>query len=64
MCNTGQQGQLACTSFAGDKAYPRRRNVYVYEDPVRNDIQLLSYYIAKFRQERPAVSIKELPSGI
>ncbi|KAK9688167.1 hypothetical protein QE152_g35739 [Popillia japonica] len=58
----GQHGQLSCVSFAGDKCYPRRRNVYVYEDPVRNDIQLLSYYIAKFRQERPAVSIKELPS--
>ncbi|GJQ66461.1 hypothetical protein Trydic_g4461 [Trypoxylus dichotomus] len=59
----GQHGQLACISFAGDKSYPRRRNVYVYEDPVRNDIQLLSYYISKFRQERPAVSIKELPSA-
>lgn len=64
MCNVGQHGQLSCISFAGDKSYPRRRNVYAYEDPVRNDIQLLSYYIAKFRQERPAVSIKELPSGI
>ncbi|XP_022913082.1 uncharacterized protein [Onthophagus taurus] len=56
------QGYLSCVSFAGDKVHPRRRNVYVYEDPVRNDIQLLSYYISKFRQEKGGATIKELPS--
>ncbi|XP_022913080.1 uncharacterized protein CG45076-like isoform X8 [Onthophagus taurus] len=57
------QGYLSCVSFAGDKVHPRRRNVYVYEDPVRNDIQLLSYYISKFRQEKGGATIKELPSA-
>jgi len=56
------QGQLSCVSYAGDYAHPRRRNVYVYEDPVRNDIQLMSYYNSKFKQDKPSVSIKELPS--
>ncbi|KAK9876180.1 hypothetical protein WA026_011298 [Henosepilachna vigintioctopunctata] len=47
------QGRLACISYIGDRgAYGRRRNVYVYEDPVKNDIQLLSFYINKFREEK------------
>ncbi|CAH0550501.1 unnamed protein product [Brassicogethes aeneus] len=46
------QGHLSCVSYAGDRAYNRRRNVWMYEDPMRNDIQLLSYYIQKFRSEK------------
>jgi hypothetical protein len=47
-------GRLACVSFAGERAQPRRRNVYAYDDPVKNDIQLLSYYIAHFRNQKAA----------
>ncbi|KAL3288849.1 hypothetical protein HHI36_003296 [Cryptolaemus montrouzieri] len=47
------QGRLSCVSYVGDRgAYGRRRNVYVYEDPVKNDIQLLSFYINKFKEEK------------
>ncbi|XP_017775203.1 PREDICTED: uncharacterized abhydrolase domain-containing protein DDB_G0269086-like isoform X2 [Nicrophorus vespilloides] len=49
-------GRLACVTLVGDKPQPRRRNVYMYEDPVRNDIQLLSYYITKFRDEKAALA--------
>jgi len=62
------QGHLACVTFAGEKTHPRRRNVYVYQDPVRNDIQLLSYYINRFREEKAlkpkavkAESVEEKP---
>ncbi|KAJ8963167.1 hypothetical protein NQ318_018632, partial [Aromia moschata] len=46
------QGRLACVSYAGDRAYSRRPHIYLYEDPLKNDIQLLSYYINKFKQEK------------
>ncbi|XP_049816976.1 golgin subfamily A member 6-like protein 22 isoform X2 [Aethina tumida] len=54
------QGHLSCVSYAGNRAYPRRRNVWLYEDPLRSDIQLLSYYIEKFRQEKGSAKIKEI----
>jgi hypothetical protein len=46
------QGHLSCVSYAGDKGYNRRRPLAIYEDALKNDIQLLSYYITKFRQEK------------
>ncbi|XP_068894272.1 uncharacterized protein CG45076-like isoform X2 [Tenebrio molitor] len=38
--------------YIGDKGYNRRRPLAIYEDALKNDIQLLSYYITKFRQEK------------
>nr|CAI5864263.1 unnamed protein product [Callosobruchus analis] len=32
--------------------YSRRSHLFLYEDPMRNDIQLLSFYINKFKQEK------------
>lgn len=49
---TTGQGHLSCVTYGGEKAYGRRRHLYFYEDPVKNDIQLLSYYINKFKQEK------------
>ncbi|XP_063922181.1 uncharacterized protein CG45076-like isoform X5 [Zophobas morio] len=46
------QGHLSCVSYAGGKPYDRRRPLTMYEDALKNDIQLLSYYITKFRQEK------------
>lgn len=46
------QGHLSCVKYGGDRGYNRRHNLAYYEDPVKNDIQLLSYYINKFRQEK------------
>ncbi|XP_074032561.1 uncharacterized protein isoform X4 [Leptinotarsa decemlineata] len=46
------QGHLSCISYAGERAYNRRPHIYLYEDPLRNDIQLLSYYINKFKQDK------------
>ncbi|XP_044263892.1 uncharacterized protein CG45076-like isoform X5 [Tribolium madens] len=45
-------GHLSCVSYAGDKSYSRRRPLTMFEDALRNDIQLLSYYITKFRDEK------------
>ncbi|GLV32916.1 uncharacterized protein CBL_20065 [Carabus blaptoides fortunei] len=51
---------LACVRYAGNKAYSRRRNLTLQEiyamqsDTVRNDIQLLSYYI-NANKERKAL---------
>ncbi|XP_008200166.1 uncharacterized protein CG45076 isoform X4 [Tribolium castaneum] len=45
-------GHLSCVSYAGDKGYSRRRPLTMFEDALRNDIQLLSYYITKFRDEK------------
>ncbi|KAJ8979312.1 hypothetical protein NQ317_004071 [Molorchus minor] len=50
--NMISQGRLASVSYAGDRAYSRRPHIYLYEDPLKSDIQLLSYYINKFRQEK------------
>ncbi|XP_044263889.1 uncharacterized protein CG45076-like isoform X2 [Tribolium madens] len=38
--------------YIGDKSYSRRRPLTMFEDALRNDIQLLSYYITKFRDEK------------
>ncbi|XP_970759.2 uncharacterized protein CG45076 isoform X7 [Tribolium castaneum] len=38
--------------YIGDKGYSRRRPLTMFEDALRNDIQLLSYYITKFRDEK------------
>ncbi|KAG5894658.1 hypothetical protein JTB14_017368 [Gonioctena quinquepunctata] len=46
------QSHLSCVSYAGDRAYNRRPHIYLYENPLRNDIQLLSYYINKFKDEK------------
>ncbi|XP_060517604.1 uncharacterized abhydrolase domain-containing protein DDB_G0269086-like isoform X4 [Cylas formicarius] len=45
-------GHLAAVSYAGERAYNRRPYVYLYENPLHSDIQLLSYYINKFKQEK------------
>lgn len=45
-------GHLASVSYAGGRAYDRRPYIYLYENPLQNDIQLLSYYINKFKQEK------------
>jgi hypothetical protein len=55
------QGHLSCVSYAGDKGYNRRRPLAIYEDALKNDIQLLSYYITKFRQEK--TQPKEIKAG-
>ncbi|XP_044744314.1 golgin subfamily A member 6-like protein 22 isoform X2 [Coccinella septempunctata] len=53
------QGHLSCVSYVGDRGvHGRRRNVYIYEDPVKNDIQLLSFYINKFREEKKQKAIE------
>ncbi|XP_056638418.1 uncharacterized protein CG45076-like isoform X7 [Diorhabda sublineata] len=45
-------GHLASVSYAGDRVYSRRPHLYLYEDPLKSDIQLLSYYINRFKQEK------------
>ncbi|XP_066154786.1 uncharacterized protein CG45076-like isoform X2 [Euwallacea fornicatus] len=45
-------GHLASVSYAGGRAYDRRPYIYMYENPLQSDIQLLSYYINKFKQEK------------
>ncbi|XP_050294896.1 uncharacterized protein CG45076-like isoform X4 [Anthonomus grandis grandis] len=45
-------GRLSCVSYAGGRAYDRRPHIYLYENPLQSDIQLLSYYINKFKQEK------------
>ncbi|KAL1512732.1 hypothetical protein ABEB36_002272 [Hypothenemus hampei] len=45
-------GRLASVSYAGARAYDRRPHIYLYENPLQSDIQLLSYYINKFKQEK------------
>ena len=63
------QGHLACITYGGEKGYGRRRTLYTYEDPVKNDIQLLSYYINKFRQDKnlaprePKEKLEEQPKA-
>ncbi|CAH1108620.1 unnamed protein product [Psylliodes chrysocephalus] len=52
-------GHLACVSYAGDRGYSRRPHLYLYEDPMKNDIQLLSYYINKFKHEKAVTSGSE-----
>ncbi|XP_021918288.1 uncharacterized abhydrolase domain-containing protein DDB_G0269086-like isoform X3 [Zootermopsis nevadensis] len=37
------KGHLACVSFAGGRAFPRRKNLYD-DDRVKNDVQYLSHY--------------------
>nr|CAH7724281.1 unnamed protein product [Callosobruchus chinensis] len=45
----------------------RRSHLFLYEDPMRNDIQLLSFYINKFKQEKamsggaPAIEQTKVP---
>lgn len=48
--------------YGGEKGYGRRRQLYYYDDPVKNDIQLLSYYINKFKQEK-AQGLREPTKG-
>lgn len=55
-------GHLAAVTYSGGKAYGRRPNIYVHQDPVKDDIQLLSYYINKFRSDK-AVLAREAASG-
>ncbi|XP_050294895.1 uncharacterized protein CG45076-like isoform X3 [Anthonomus grandis grandis] len=38
--------------YIGGRAYDRRPHIYLYENPLQSDIQLLSYYINKFKQEK------------
>jgi len=38
------KGHLACVSFAGGRAFPRRKNLFSDDDRVRNDVQFLSHY--------------------
>ena len=38
------KGHLACVSFAGGRAFPRRKNLFADDDRVRNDVQYLSHY--------------------
>ncbi|XP_050514257.1 uncharacterized protein CG45076 isoform X8 [Diabrotica virgifera virgifera] len=52
-------GHLAAVSYAGDRVYSRRPHIYLYEDPLKNDIQLLSYYINKFKQEKAITASSE-----
>uniref|UniRef100_A0A1Y1LFY3 Uncharacterized protein n=1 Tax=Photinus pyralis TaxID=7054 RepID=A0A1Y1LFY3_PHOPY len=63
-------GHLAAVTYSGGKGYGRRppHVTLVLNDPVKNDIQLLSYYINKFRTEKALanetdekVEEKELP---
>ncbi|KAK5647547.1 hypothetical protein RI129_002439 [Pyrocoelia pectoralis] len=51
---------LAAITYSGGKGYGRRPNhiTLILNDPVKNDIQLLSYYINKFRNEK-ALMAKE-----
>ncbi|KAF7283200.1 hypothetical protein GWI33_001167 [Rhynchophorus ferrugineus] len=51
-------GRLAAVSYAGGRAYDRRPYVYLYDNPLQSDIQLLSYYINKFKQEKTFDSSK------
>lgn len=60
---TAGQGHLACVTYGGEKSYGRRRHLYFYDDPVKSDIQLLSYYINKFKQEK-AQGLREPTKGI
>lgn len=56
-------GHLSCVRYSGGSPYNRRPQLtYGFEDTLKNDIQLLSYYITKFRNEK-AVKIKELPAA-
>lgn len=55
-------GHLAAIRYSGNKAYGRRSNIRTYDDPVKDDIQLLSYYINKFRSDK-ALTGKEASSG-
>ncbi|KAJ9576838.1 hypothetical protein L9F63_006612, partial [Diploptera punctata] len=38
------KGHLACVSFAGGRAFPRRKNLYADDDRVKNDVKYLSLY--------------------
>ncbi|PNF22917.1 hypothetical protein B7P43_G13903 [Cryptotermes secundus] len=38
------KGHLACVSFAGGRAFPRRKNLFYDDDRVKNDVQYLSHY--------------------
>ncbi|XP_069672000.1 uncharacterized protein CG45076-like isoform X2 [Periplaneta americana] len=38
------KGHLACVSFAGGRAFPRRKNLFVDDDRVKNDVKYLSLY--------------------
>ncbi|XP_045460317.1 uncharacterized protein CG45076-like isoform X2 [Harmonia axyridis] len=59
------QGHLSCVSYVGDRGvHGRRRNVYIYEDPVKNDIQLLSFYINKFREEKKQKAIEPAKAAL
>lgn len=38
------KGHLACVSFAGGRAFPRRKNLFSEDNRVKNDVQYLSHY--------------------
>jgi len=38
------KGHLACISFAGGRAFPRRKNLFSDDDRVKNNVQCLSHY--------------------
>ncbi|XP_018568468.1 uncharacterized protein LOC108908810 isoform X2 [Anoplophora glabripennis] len=49
--------------YIGDRAYSRRPHIYLYDDPLKSDIQLLSYYINKFKQDKAiAASESSVPA--
>lgn len=50
--NCSGAGHLASYTYAGERAYSRRPHIYLYDDPLKSDIQLLSYYINKFKQDK------------
>lgn len=40
------RGRLACVSYAGGRAYPRRREMYSDNKNIRDEITFRSYYKA------------------
>ena len=44
VCCLSGKGHLACVSFAGGRAFPRRKNLFSDDDRVKNDVKYLSHY--------------------
>ena len=38
------KGHLACVSFAGGRAFPRRKKLFSEDNRVKNDVEYLSHY--------------------
>jgi hypothetical protein len=53
------KGHLACVSFAGGRAFPRRKNLFADDDRVRNDVQYLSHY----KKNRDAAENSQASAG-